>query len=62
MLEAKPQKRMHEESEASGELWMGVAPDMPNKGYFAEFVTSQVKVTKFSSEFFVSFVFDTCSF
>ncbi|KAF8592382.1 hypothetical protein K439DRAFT_1323691 [Ramaria rubella] len=47
VLEAKPQKRVHEEALASGELWMGVAPDMSNKGHFAEFVTSQVKTMSF---------------
>ena len=45
VLEAKPQKRAHDEAVARGELWMGVAPDMPNKSHFAEFVTSQVKVS-----------------
>jgi transformation/transcription domain-associated protein len=44
VLEAKPQMRVHEEAIAKGELWLGVAAEMPNKVHFVEFVTSQVKV------------------
>lgn len=50
LLQAGPQKRAHEEAEARGEIFTGIAPEIKFKGQtgaFGELVTAQVKTMSF---------------
>ncbi|KAK5116206.1 hypothetical protein LTR62_008532 [Meristemomyces frigidus] len=50
MIEAGPQKRAHEEAEAKGEVFTGIAREIKAKGQiaaFGELVTAQVKTMSF---------------
>ena len=46
-LEAGPQKAAHEEAQANGTIFTGVAKDIKNRAAFGELVTSQVKTMSF---------------
>lgn len=43
-LEAPAQKKAREDSEAMGNVWVGVAPTVPNVSIYTDFVGAQVKV------------------
>jgi transformation/transcription domain-associated protein len=47
MLQAKPQKRAHEEAEKCGKKFTGVSKDIKNRAAFGEFITAQVKMMSF---------------
>lgn len=47
LLEAKPQKRAHEEAAAQGRSFCGVSKEIRNKAAFGEFITAQVKTMSF---------------
>lgn len=47
MLQAKPQKRAHEDAEKGGEIFTGVSKDIKNRAAFGEFITAQVKMMSF---------------
>lgn len=46
-LEAGPQKAAHEEAQANGTIFTGVAKEIKNRAAFGEFITSQVKTMSF---------------
>ncbi|KAF2718982.1 hypothetical protein K431DRAFT_252186 [Polychaeton citri CBS 116435] len=46
-LQAGPQRRAHEEAQAKGEIFTGVARDIRNRTAFGDLVTAQVKTMSF---------------
>lgn len=46
-LQAGPQQRAHEEAQAAGTIFTGVAKDIKNRAAFGELVTAQVKTMSF---------------
>lgn len=47
MLQAKPQRRAHEDAEKMREIFTGVSKDIKNRAAFGEFITAQVKMMSF---------------
>lgn len=47
MLQAKPQKRAHEDAEKAHSIFTGVSKDIKNRAAFGEFITAQVKMMSF---------------
>ena len=49
-LQSPLQKAAREKYEATGEIWVGEAPDVINKKIFNDFISAQTKVSMFPSD------------